>query len=101
MGDSEQPALPSIMTAIPGSKSKELIERYRNIFGERGVPSARSWPYPEFQVWIVAALRNHKEGTETSECSRLENLRFEVKEHQKGLLRNREALFGLFFQSNK
>lgn len=76
-------------------------DHMRALFGKHGLASIiLSWPHPEFQVWIVAALRDH-EGTETSECSRLENLESEVKEHQEGLLRNRGALFDLYFQSDK
>ena len=39
MEDSEKPVLPRIVTEIPGPKSRRLIERYRNIFGERGSPA--------------------------------------------------------------
>lgn len=74
----------------------------RALFEEHGLASIiLSWPHPEFQVWIVAVLRDHKEGTETSEHSRLENLESEVKAHQESSLRNRGALFDLYFQSDK
>ncbi len=77
-------------------------DHMRALFEKQGLASTiLSWPHPEFQVWIVAALRNHTEGTETSGYSRIENLGSEVKEHRESLLRNREALFDLYFQSDK
>lgn len=77
-------------------------DHMRALFEEQGLASIiLSWPHPEFQVWIVAALRDHKEGTETSGYSRLENLESEVRKHQEGLLRNREVLFDLYFQSDR
>jgi 4-aminobutyrate aminotransferase-like enzyme len=38
MENSEKPILPRIVTEIPGPESRRLIERYRNVFGERGAP---------------------------------------------------------------
>ncbi len=38
MENSEKPVLPRIVTEIPGPESRRLIERYRNVFGERGAP---------------------------------------------------------------
>ena len=77
-------------------------DHMRALFEQQGLASTiLSWPHPEYQVWIVAALRNHIEGTETSDYSRLEDLESEVKEHQESFLRNREALFDLYFQRDK
>jgi SAM-dependent methyltransferase len=74
-------------------------DRMRTLFGEQGLASSiLNWPHPEFQVWIVAALHDEKEGTEYSGYSRLETLESEVKEHHERLLKDREALFDLYFQ---
>jgi hypothetical protein len=73
--------------------------RMRALFGEQGLASSiLNWPHPEFQVWIVAALQDEKEGTEDSGYSRLETLESDVKEHHERLLKDREALFDLYFQ---
>jgi len=74
-------------------------DRMRTLFGEQGLASSiLNWPHPEFQVWIVAALQDEKEGTEYSGYSRLETLESDVKEHHERLLKDREALFDLYFQ---
>jgi SAM-dependent methyltransferase len=74
-------------------------DRMRTLFGEQGLASSiLNWPHPEFQVWIVAALQDEKEGTEDSGYSRLETLESDVKEHHERLLKDREALFDLYFQ---
>jgi 4-aminobutyrate aminotransferase-like enzyme len=39
MVDQERATLPRIVTSIPGLKSKQMIERYRTHFGERGSPT--------------------------------------------------------------
>lgn len=72
-------------------------DRMRTLFGEQGLASSiLNWPHPEFQVWIVAALPDQEE--KDSGYSRLKNLESEVEEHHESLLRDREALFDLYFQ---
>lgn len=73
--------------------------RMRALFEEQGLASSiLSWPHPEFQVWIVAALHDQKEGNAETGYSRLKKLEYGVKEYHERLLRDREALFDLYFQ---
>jgi SAM-dependent methyltransferase len=77
-------------------------DHMRALFEKQGLASTiLSWPHPEFQVWIVAVLRNNKEGKKTLKYSRIDNLESEVKEYQESLMRNREALFDLYSQRDK
>jgi cyclopropane fatty-acyl-phospholipid synthase-like methyltransferase len=77
-------------------------DHMRNLFEAQGLAlSILSWPHPEFQVWIVAAIREQFERSENSEYSRLEKFESGVKEHQESLMRDREALFDLYFQRDE
>ncbi|MBQ04494.1 hypothetical protein CL673_07305 [Candidatus Bathyarchaeota archaeon] len=69
------------------------------LFREQGLSSITlDWPHPEFQYWIVGALCDHNEGTDTSEQYILDNLTSIVKEHQERFLGARETLLDLYFQ---
>ena len=77
-------------------------DHMRALFDEQGLSSTiLNWPHPEYQVWIVGALRDTLEGTDIPENSRVEKIGSEVKEHQENLSKNREALFDLYFQRDE
>ena len=72
-------------------------EHMHTLFQEQKlVSTVLRWSHPEFQIWIVAALSDTV-GEETIDHSPLNNLATQVKEHQESSLKDREALFDLYF----
>jgi len=73
------------------------LDHMRQLFEEHGLASAiLDWPHPEYQAWIVAALRAQEEAG-----SPLSGPEDRVKEHTERLFKNRGSLLDLFFQKNK
>ena len=78
---------------------KYTEDHMKALFEKNGLSSTiLGWPHPEFQLWIVGALSDPIDGTESEGPHRVNIIESEVKEYQKRALRDREALFDLYFQ---